>query len=153
MTGYFRQPTQTAGVLSDDGFLQTGDLAMIDGEGYLHIVGRSSDVIIRGGYNVHPQEIEVLLRSHPAVADAAVFGIPNDVLGELVCACVLPVEGALITDNELRDYVYESLADYKVPDLIRFMDEFPQGTDERARRLELARAVRVEEASGSGEPV
>lgn len=153
MTGYFRQPTQTGGVLSGDGFLRTGDLAMIDGEGYLHIVGRSSDVIIRGGYNVHPQEIEVLLRSHPAVADAAVFGIPNDVLGELVCACVLPVEGALITDDELRDYVYESLADYKVPDLIHFMDEFPQGTDERARRLELARAVRLEEASGSGEPV
>jgi fatty-acyl-CoA synthase len=153
MKGYFRQPTQTSAVLAEDGFLRTGDLAMIDAEGYLHIVGRSSDVIIRGGYNVYPQEIEVLLRSHPAVADAAVLGIPNDVLGELVCACVLPVEGALITAEELRGYVYESLADYKVPDLFQFMEEFPDNTDERARRVELARVVRVEEASGSGEPV
>ena len=87
------------------------------------------------------------------MADAAVFGIPNDVLGELVCACVLPAEGALITDQELRGYVYESLADYKVPDLIHFLDAFPEVTDERARRLELARVVRMEEASGSGEPV
>ncbi len=153
MKGYFRQPTQTSAVLADDGFFKTGDLAMIDAEGYLHIVGRSSDVIIRGGYNVHPQEIEVLLRSHPAVEDAAVLGIPNDVLGELVCACVKPVEGALITAEELRGYVYESLADYKVPDRIQFMEEFPENTDERARRVELARVVRVEEASGSGEPV
>ena len=153
MEGYFRQPSLTAEVLSDDGFLRTGDLAMIDAEGYLHIVGRSSDVIIRGGYNVHPQEIEVLLRSHPAVADAGVVGIPNDVLGELVCACVQPVEGALITAEELRDYVYESLADYKVPDRFRFMEAFPDNEDERARRLELARVVRVEETSGSSEPV
>lgn len=153
MKGYFRQPTQTSAVLAEDGFFRTGDLAMIDAEGYLHIVGRSSDVIIRGGYNVHPQEIEVLLRSHPAVADAAVLGIPNDVLGELVCACVQPVEGALITAEELRGYVYESLADYKVPDRFQFMEEFPENTDERARRVELARVVRFEEASGSGEPV
>ena len=66
---------------------------MIDAEGYLHIVGRLRDVIIRGGYNVHPREIEDLMRSHPAVTDAVVLGVPNEVLGELVCACVVPVEG------------------------------------------------------------
>jgi len=153
MKGYFRQPTQTGNVLGEDGFLRTGDLAMIDSEGYLHIVGRSSDVIIRGGYNVHPQEIEVVLRSHPAVEDAAVLGIPNDVLGELVCACVQPVEGALITADELRDYAHESLADYKVPDVVHLVDEFPKGTDERARRVELARIVRTKEMPDSGEPI
>jgi len=153
MKGYFRQPTLTRNVQTDDGFLKTGDLAMIDPDGYLHIVGRSSDVIIRGGYNVHPREIEALLRSHPAVDDAAVLGVPNEVLGELVCGCVIPVEGALITADELRDYCYESLAEYKVPDVIRFMERFPEGTDERARRVELARAVRGEgEKSGSSEP-
>lgn len=152
MKGYFRQPTLTRNVLTDDGFLRTGDLAMIDPDGYLHIVGRSSDVIIRGGYNVHPREIEALLRSHPAVEDAAVLGVPNEVLGELVCGCVIPVEGALITADELRDYCHDSLAEYKVPDMIRFMERFPEGTDERARRVELARAVRETGASGSGEP-
>jgi len=153
MEGYFRQPTQTRNVMTDDGFLKTGDLAMIDQEGYLHIVGRSSDVIIRGGYNVHPQEIETLLRSHPAVDDAAVLGVPNEVLGELICGCVVAAEGALITADELRDYCHESLADHKVPDLIQIMDRFPDTTDERARRVELARVVRAGSTSGSGEPV
>jgi len=154
MKGYFRQPTLTRNVQTDDGFLRTGDLAMIDPDGYLHIVGRSSDVIIRGGYNVHPREIEALLRSHPAVEDAAVLGVPNEVLGELVCGCVIPVEGALITADELRDYCHESLAEYKVPDVIRFMKRFPDGADERTRRVELARAVREEAdgTSGSSEP-
>ena len=152
MRGYFRQPTLTRNVQTDDGFLRTGDLAMIDPEGYLHIVGRSSDVIIRGGYNVHPREIEALLRSHPAVEDAAVLGVPNEVLGELVCGCVIPVEGALITADELQDYCHESLADYKVPDVIRFMERFPEGADERARRVELARVVREVGSSGSNEP-
>ncbi len=141
MKGYFRQPTMTRRVLTPDGFLRTGDLAMIDPEGYLHIVGRSSDVIIRGGYNVHPREIETLLRSHPAVEDAAVVGVPNDVLGELICGCVKAVEGALITAEELRDFCHEALADYKVPDMILFVDSFPEGTDERTRRARLARSV------------
>jgi len=145
MQGYFRQPAQTRRVLAEDGFLLTGDLAMIDAEGYLHIVGRSSDVIIRGGYNVHPREIETVLRSHPAVEDAAVFGIPNEVLGELVCACVLPVEGALITAEELSDHCNEAVADYKRPDLLRLVEAFPDSTDERARRVELARIVRANE--------
>jgi len=145
MQGYFRQPTQTRRVLAEDGFLLTGDLAMIDAEGYLHIVGRSSDVIIRGGYNVHPREIETVLRSHPAVEDAAVFGIPNEVLGELVCACVLPVEGALITVEELSDHCNAAVADYKRPDLLRLVEAFPDSTDERARRVELARIVRANE--------
>ncbi len=152
MREYFRQPGQTKKVMTEDGFLRTGDLAMIDSEGYLHIVGRSSDVIIRGGYNVHPREIEALLRSHPAVDEAAVLGIPNDVLGELICACIVTSEGALITAEELRNYCRESLADYKVPDVIRFVDAFPEASDERARRAKLARAVRTETAPGSGEP-
>jgi fatty-acyl-CoA synthase len=133
--------------MTPEGFLRTGDLAMMDAEGYLHIVGRLSDVIIRGGYNVHPREIEGLLHYHPAVEDAVVLGVPNEVLGELVCACVLPAEGALITADELKDYCRASVTEYKVPDLILFMDEFPEGSDERARRVELARVVRAQDAS------
>ncbi len=152
MQGYFRQPGKTRKVMTEDGFLKTGDLAMLDPEGYLHIVGRSSDVIIRGGYNVHPGEIEAVLRSHPAVNKAAVLGLPNDVLGELICACVVVEEGALITAEELRDFCHESLADHRVPDDIRFLDVFPEAPSEGARRVELARAIRAEAESGSGDP-
>jgi fatty-acyl-CoA synthase len=151
MQGYFRQPSVTASAMTPDGFLRTGDLAMIDAEGYLHIVGRLSDVIIRGGYNVHPRELEDLLRSHPAVTDAVVLGVPNDVLGELVCACVVPVEGALITAEELRSYCRGSVTKYKVPDIIRLMDDFPEASNQRARRVELARMVRAEVASDSAD--
>jgi fatty-acyl-CoA synthase len=143
MKGYFRQPSQTAAAFTADGFLKTGDLAMIDEDGYLHIVGRQSEVIIRGGYNVHPREIENHLRSHPGVEDAVVLGIPHDVLGELVCACVVAVEGALLTEDELLDYCDEAVADYKVPDLIRFFEVFPDESAE-ARRVALARLVRSE---------
>ena len=149
MQGYFRQPSVTAAAMTPEGFLRTGDLAMMDAEGYLHIVGRLSDVIIRGGYNVHPREIEGLLHYHPAVEDAVVLGVPNEVLGELVCACVLPVEGALITADELKDHCRVSVTEYKVPDLILFMDEFPEVSDERARRVELARVVRAKDASST----
>ncbi|MFQ5680159.1 MAG: class I adenylate-forming enzyme family protein [Gemmatimonadota bacterium] len=147
MRGYFRQPTETAASFTADGFLRTGDLAVADERGYLRIVGRKSDVLIRGGYNVHPREVEDHLRAHPAVLDAVVVGVPNEVLGELVCACVLPVEGALITEEELREYCREDLAPYKVPDLVRFMEVFPMTSSGKARRVALARLVRAQEAS------
>lgn len=145
MQGYFRQPNRTAEAFTADGFLKTGDLAMLDEEGYLHIVGRESEVIIRGGYNVHPREVEDHLRSHPAVEDVVVVGVPNEVLGELVCACVQRVEGALITENELREFCREGVADFKIPDLIRFFEVFPTTPGGRARRAELARLVRSDE--------
>ena len=144
MTGYFRQPGLTRKTITQEGFLKTGDLAMVDPEGYLHIVGRLSDVILRGGYSIHPAEIEALLRSHPAVEEAVVLGIPNDVLGELTCACVITAEGALITADEIRDFCKESLAEYKVPDLIHFLDELPDASSAQARRVGLARVIRAE---------
>ncbi len=151
MRGYFRQPSETAAAFTPEGFFRTGDLAKLDEKGYLHIVGRESDVIIRGGYNVHPRELEDHLRSHPAVLDVVVVGVPNEVLGELICACVLPVEGALITEDEIREYCSEALASYKVPDLVRFLDVFPMTPSGKARRVALARLVRAQEAS-RGEP-
>ncbi|MFQ5690285.1 MAG: class I adenylate-forming enzyme family protein [Gemmatimonadota bacterium] len=147
MLGYFRQPSETAAAFTEDGFLRTGDLATLDAEGYLHIVGRMSDVIIRGGYNVHPKEVEDHLRSHPAVLDVVVVGVPNEVLGELVCACVRLVEGALITEDELREYCGHALSDYKVPDLVRRTEVFPMTPNGKVRRRELARLVRTQEAA------
>jgi len=146
MQGYYRQPGETAASFTGDGAFRTGDLAMVDEEGYLHIVGRKSDVIIRGGYNVHPREVEDHLRSHPAVLEAVVLGVPDEVMGELVCACVRPVEGALITGEELQEYCASDLTDFKVPDLVRFFDVFPMTSAGKVRRVELARKVREEEA-------
>lgn len=148
MEGYYRQPGETASSFTEDGFFRTGDLAMVDEDGYLHVVGRKSGVIIRGGYNVHPREVEDHLRSHPAVLDAVVVGVENEVLGELVCACVRPVEGALITAEELQEYCRGELTDYKVPDLVRFFDVFPMTPDGKVRRVEIARRVEEEAVEG-----
>jgi len=149
MPGYFRQPAETSSSFTPDGFLLTGDLARRDPKGYLQVVGRKSDVIIRGGYNVHPREVENHLRSHPAVLDVVVVGVPNEVLGELVCACVRPVEGAIITGEELREYCRSALAGHKVPDLVRFMEVFPMTAAGKPRRVELVRMMREEAAEGS----
>lgn len=151
MTGYFRQPAATRAVFTADGFLRTGDLGRIDSAGNLHIVGRESDVIIRGGYGVHPREIEDHLRSHPAVDDVVVVGLPNDVLGELICACIVPVEGALVSEEEIRDHCRPALAEYKLPDKVRFLEDVPRSEGGAPRRADVARAIRLHEAAESGD--
>lgn len=143
MLGYFRQPGDTAASFTDDGHLRTGDLAMIDADGCLHIVGRVKETIIRGGYNVHPREIEDHLRAHPAVEDAVVIGVPNEVLGELISAALLLVEGAIVSDEEVKEYCRAALAEYKVPDVVHFMSEFPMTGSGKPRRVDVARAVRA----------
>ncbi len=147
MLGYFRQPAATRAAMTAEGFLRTGDLGMVDEDGNVHIVGRKRDVIIRGGYSVHPREVEDHLRSLPAVADAMVVGIPNEVLGELVCGCVVLVEGALVTEEEIRELCRPTLAEYKLPDIVHFVDELPKTADGSARRAELARIMRTELAA------
>jgi len=151
MTGYFRQPAATRAVFTEDGFLRTGDLGRIDAAGNLHIVGRESDVIIRGGYGVHPREIEDHLRSHPAVDDVVVVGLPNEVLGELICACIVPVEGALITQHEIREHCRPALAEYKLPDIVRFLEEIPRSEGGAPLRAEVARAMRLQDAAAEGD--
>jgi fatty-acyl-CoA synthase len=147
MKGYYRQPGETSQSFDEDGFFLTGDLGMIDDEGYLHIVGRRKELIIRGGFNVYPREVEDRLHAHPAVLDVTVVGLPHEVLGEQVCACILPVEGAIITGEEIKDWCRSTLADYKVPDIVRFFDSFPLTGSGKVRRVELARMVSAEESS------
>ena len=147
MKGYYRQPGETSQSFDEDGFFLTGDLGMVDDEGYLHIVGRRKELIIRGGFNVYPREVEDRLHAHPAVLDVAVVGLPHEVLGEQVCACILPVEGAIITGEEIKDWCRSTLADYKVPDIVRFFDSFPLTGSGKVRRIELARMVSAEESS------
>jgi fatty-acyl-CoA synthase len=147
MKGYYRQPGETAQSFDEDGYFMTGDLGMLDEDGYLHIVGRRKELIIRGGFNVYPREVEDRLHAHPGLLDCAVVGLPHDVLGEQVCACVLPVEGAIITGEEIKEWCRGALADYKVPDLVRFFDAFPLTGSGKVRRVELARMVSAEESS------
>jgi fatty-acyl-CoA synthase len=147
MHGYYRQPGETSQVFTSDGFFLTGDLGMLDEEGYLHLLGRRKEMIIRGGFNVYPREVEDRLHAHPAVLDVTVVGLPDEILGEIACACIVPVEGAIVTGQEIRDFCREVLADYKVPDLVRFLDSFPLTGSGKVRRVELARMISAEESS------
>jgi acyl-CoA synthetase (AMP-forming)/AMP-acid ligase II len=152
MLGYFRQPAATRSVFTSDGFLRTGDLGTFDEEGFLRIVGRRSDVILRGGYSVHPREVEDHLRSLPAVHEAVVIGLPNEVLGELVCACVVPVEGALVTEDEIRALCRPVLSDFKLPDVVQLFETLPDAETGRARRLELVRLMKMHLAARGRTP-
>ena len=144
MVGYYRQPKQTAESHDDEGFFRTGDLGLLDEEGFLHLVGRTKDVIIRSGFNVYPREVEARIGSHPAVHEVAVVGVADPLLGEAVCACVVPVEGAIVTDREIVDWCRETLADEKLPDLVRFIDELPRSDTGQVRRVELSRTAEAE---------
>jgi fatty-acyl-CoA synthase len=139
MIGYYRQPRETAAAFDKEGFFLTGDLGMLDEAGYLHLVGRRKDVIIRSGFNVYPREVESRIEAHPAVQDVAVVGIADTLLGEAICACVVPVEGAIVTEPEIVDWCREVLASDKVPDQVRFVDELPRTDTGQVRRADLSR--------------
>ena len=125
MKGYYKQPEATAQAVDADGWFYTGDLGIVDEEGYLHIVGRRTDMILRGGYNVYAAEVEGCLLSHPDVGNAAVIGLPDPVLGETVHAFVIPRAGASLTVQALVAYCRLEMASYKVPDQITFVSELP----------------------------
>ena len=143
MRGYYRQPRETAASMDPDGFFRTGDLGILDEDGYVHLVGRRQDVIIRGGSNVHPREVEDRLLAHPAILEAAVVGVRDDLLGEAVWAALVPMEGAIVTEEEIRDWCGQTLAEHKVPDSIRFVDELPSTGTGKIRRVEIARLLKA----------
>jgi fatty-acyl-CoA synthase len=144
MLGYHRQPGETAAVLDGDGYLMTGDLGIVDEEGYVHLVGRLKEVIIRAGFNVYPREVETRLEAHPAVREAAVVGVSDFLLGEATCACIVPEEGAIVTSHEITDWCRATLAGAKVPDHVRFFDALPRTGTGKIRRIELSRTTQVE---------
>jgi fatty-acyl-CoA synthase len=147
MLGYHRQPGETSAAFDADGFFLTGDLGIRDEDGFLHLVGRRKDVIIRSGFNVYPREVETRIESHPAVREVAVVGIADALLGEAICACVVPVEGAIVTGREIVGWCRETLASDKVPDSVRFLDVLPRTDTGKVRRVELSRVVQSESAS------
>ena len=143
MTGYWRDPERTAQTIDDDGWLHTSDLGEIDANGCLRIVGRTNDMYIRGGYNVHPLEVESVLMEHPAVAAVAIAPRADDVMGELGVAVVVPVDpSAPPTLDDLRAFGAERLAAYKLPDAIRIVDALPITSMEKLDRAALRAVVR-----------
>lgn len=126
MKGYWNNPQATADAIDGDGWFSTGDLARIDEDGYFFIVDRKKDMIIRGGYNVYPREIEDVLYEHPAIREAAVIGVPHDELGEEVAAVVALKPGASATPSELRAYVKDEVAAYKYPRHVWILDDLPK---------------------------
>ena len=124
MLGYHEMKDKTAATIDEDGWLHTGDLCTMDERGYVSVEGRLRDMIIRGGENIYPREIEEVLLTHPKVADCAVVGVPDDKWGEVVAAAVRPVEEAL-TREELVTFLRERIAHFKVPTRWRFVDQFP----------------------------
>jgi long-chain acyl-CoA synthetase len=120
-----------------DGWFHTGDLAQVDEDGYYFIVDRKKDMIIRGGYNVYPREIEEVLYEHPAVREAAVVGVPHDELGEEVGAAVALKDGADAGADELQAFVKEQVAAYKYPRRIWFVDELPKGPTGKILKREI----------------
>jgi long-chain acyl-CoA synthetase len=126
MKGYWRRPEATDEVMRDGWFL-TGDMGRVDEDGYFSIVDRKKEMIIRGGYNVYPREIEEVLYEHPAVRECAVISVPDEKMGEEVGAAVAVREGESVSEEDLRDYVKEQVANYKYPRKIWFVDELPKG--------------------------
>jgi long-chain acyl-CoA synthetase len=136
MKGYWNRPEETAAAIPD-GWLRSGDLARQDEDGYLYIVDRKKDMIIRGGYNVYPREIEEALHEHPAVALAAVVGVPHDHLGEEIAAAVVLRPGAHATPDELREFVKDRVAAYKYPREVWLMDTLPTGPSGKILKREV----------------
>ncbi|MGE5544968.1 MAG: AMP-binding enzyme, partial [Bacillota bacterium] len=133
MSYYWNNPEETANQLKD-GWLRTGDLAYMDEDCYIFIVDRSKDMIIAGGYNIYPRDIDEVLFKHPKVKDAITVGIPDEYRGETVKAFVQPVEGVEVTAEELIAYCREHLAAYKVPRSIEFRSELPRSNVGKALR-------------------
>jgi fatty-acyl-CoA synthase len=144
MRGYWDDPTRTAEAVDEAGWMHTGDLAVLDAEGYCNIVGRVKDMIIRGGENVYPREIEEYLYRHPKVLDVAVVGVADPRYGEEVCAVIRLREGTAAVAEEIIDFCKGEIAHYKVPRYVRFVDAFPMTVTGKVQKYLIRQQVESE---------
>jgi acyl-CoA synthetase (AMP-forming)/AMP-acid ligase II len=138
MRGYYKNPEATAAAFTPDGWLRTGDLGHRDSDGFFFVTGRIKELIIKGGENIAPREIDEALLKHPAVLDAAAVGIPDTHYGQEILACVVLRQGMAASEDELRDFCEATLGRYKTPRRFRFMDDLPRGPSGKVQRLKLA---------------
>ena len=125
MRGYWNDEERTAEAIDASGWMHTGDLATIDEEGYGNIVGRIKDMVIRGGENLYPREIEEFLYRHPKIQDVQIFGVPDPRFGEELCAWIMLREGEETTPEDIKEFCRGQIAHYKIPRYIKFVTEFP----------------------------
>jgi fatty-acyl-CoA synthase len=137
MTGYWSDPERTAEAIDRAGWMHTGDLATMDADGYVNIVGRIKDMIIRGGENIYPREIEEFLYTHPDVSDVQVVGVPDVKYGEELMAWVKVREGATLTEDALKEFCRGRIAHYKVPRYVQCVDEFPMTVTGKVMKFKL----------------
>lgn len=144
MQGYWNDPAKTDEALGEDGFMRSGDLATMDEDGYVNIVGRIKDMIIRGGENIYPREIEEFLHTHPDIADAQVIGVPSDRFGEEVMAWVVAREGTSLDADTVKEYCRGRIAHFKVPSHVRVVDGFPMTVTGKVQKFRM-REIAAEE--------
>ena len=139
--GYFNQPEANASAWNEDGWFHSGDLATVDRKGYFRVVGRIKDVIVRGGANVSPREIEEILIREPRIREVSVIGLPDEYYGEIVCACVIAKPGQTPTVDEIREYLATRIAAYKLPSRVVMLEEFPLNSMGKVRKGALQELV------------
>jgi len=144
MLGYWGDEARTAQSIDEAGWMHTGDLATIDDAGYCAIVGRIKDLVIRGGENIYPREVEEFLYRHPAIADVQVFGVADAKFGEEVSAWVRLREGAALDAEQLREFCRGQIAHYKIPRYIRFVDSFPMTVTGKMQKFLMREAMERE---------
>lgn len=149
MKEYYKNPETTASTIRSDGWLHTGDLAYVDEDGYYFITGRLKEIIIKGGENIAPREIDEALYQHSAVLEAAAFAIPDKRYGQEILACVSLKPGSTCSPEELRDLCIEKLGEFKAPKTITFMNELPKGPSGKIQRLKLTEAATVVEVKSA----
>ncbi len=137
MKGYDDEPEATARAVDREGWLHTGDLGVMREDGYIHLTGRAKDMIIRGGENVYPREVEEFLYAHPKVAEVQVVGIPDERLGEVVLAWIRLKAGENAAEEEIRQFCEGQIAYFKIPQHIRFVDEFPMTVTGKVQKFKI----------------
>ena len=137
MKGYYRMPEATAAAIDAEGWLHTGDLSVMDEQGYFRITGRMKDMIIRGGENLYPKEIEEFLYTHPAVKDVQCVGVPDRKYGEEILACIVVRAGSTLTEDEVKEYVRSHMARHKTPRYVRFVDAFPMTASGKVQKFRI----------------
>jgi fatty-acyl-CoA synthase len=147
MQGYWNDPERTAETIDAGGWLHSGDLAVMDGDGYVQIVGRIKDMIIRGGENIYPREIEEFLYQHPAISEVQVFGVPDEKMGEEVCAWIQLNAGHELSADDVKDYCRDKITHFKIPRYIDFVDEYPMTVTGKIQKF-VMRETMVERLSG-----
>jgi fatty-acyl-CoA synthase len=141
MLGYWGDPQLTSEVVDQAGWMHTGDMGVIDEEGFCNIVGRIKDMVIRGGENIYPREIEEFLYSHPAVESVQVFGVPDPKYGEVLCAWIKKRAGATADEETIKSYCKERIAHYKVPRYVMFVEDFPMTVTGKAQKYLMRKQV------------